>query len=150
MTIVFILVLAIAAFGFTLYPLFRASSRGVEEFPLGGSAQVHVLASLDSARRAMEDLESDFESGVIAQAEYDRLKAEQEADKAVVQRKINDPVDSGDSDSYIERQVSQLRAHRPQREAAAGVASHCRRCGSQAAKGDLYCARCGNVLRVKN
>jgi hypothetical protein len=116
-------------------------------------AAVALLARREAVLAGLRDLEADHADGRVANADYERLRAEALAEGAAVLQALDRmaaDAEAGNAQllSRIEAEIAQRRA----RGADAGRASTtergpvCEACGRAHAPGDSFCAGCGSRL----
>ena len=129
-------VLAIAAMGWVLAPLFRADA-GTTVAPFA-PARYDVAARRERAVEALREIEFDRATGKLSDADYEMLKARytQQAVAAMRSESGAAIVDESEIEAAIRRA----------REAQANVPS-CAVHGSRPEPDAIYCSECGRFLR---
>jgi hypothetical protein len=140
---ILIALIVIAAVAIVAYPLFKPVPVVLPE------ASAPVLEELVSQRDAMyaaiKDLENEYATGKLSEADYRSLRAKYEAKAVAILQELDRVVAAlprAEVDDVIERQVAQLR-----RGAMAERARTCPQCGAAYTAEDVFCAKCGASLR---
>jgi hypothetical protein len=131
MTLVFLAVLGAGVVGFVLYPVFAREASPTDPAPEQASEldrlaeeKVRVLASI-------KDLDFEYNSGKLSDADYQRIRAEDLARAAGIMSRMEALTPGGD------KKVSD-----GDREVEAGVT--CSSCQQNNPEGATFCLRCGN------
>ncbi len=124
--------LALAVMAAIGYPLF------VKPLPAEGEVdegdELHRLSSAkEAAFVALKDLEFDYKTGKIDEADYASLKARYEAEAVNVMKRL-DNAQKGPSAA-------------PSGKHAGMKARFCSSCGAKADEGDRFCAACGQPIK---
>ncbi len=119
---VLVVLITLAAIAFVAYPLVR----GMRQRPIPSMPDLETQAVYADA----EEIELDFRTGKLDQAEYEALT-----------QKI--AAATGDE---LERRIQAMRKARKQAAKPAAAGAKCPRCGAPYDAGDRFCARCGASL----
>ena len=123
-----LLVLAVlAAIGYPLYVRPAAAEGEVDE----GDERHRLLSAKESAFVALKDLEFDYKTGKIDEADYAGLKARYEAEAVNVMKRLD----------------AAAGAAAPAGKQAGEKARFCAACGAKADSDDRFCATCGQPLK---
>jgi len=120
-----VILMTLAALAAVAYPLVRGI-RGRQVPPM---PDLETQAAYADA----EDIELDFRTGKLDNAEYQALQ--QAAQKGL--------------DAELERKIKALRGERKQARKPAGARGKCAKCGTPYDSGDQFCAKCGASLTLK-
>jgi 3-hydroxyacyl-CoA dehydrogenase len=142
------LAIAIVAFAFVAKPLFAHEGVRVTQEDRRLS---QLQANRERLLRSLQELESDFAVGKIAQDDYQGQRAQYVAEGAATLREIDEITGSSgelsqdrDLDAEIEAAVEQLRTK------DAGDRPHfCPGCGNAVLSNDQFCTNCGESLSVE-
>jgi len=154
-------VLAIAAMGWVLAPLFRADAGATVASP--SSARADIGARRERAVEALREIEFDRATGKLSDGDYDMLKARYTRQAVAAMRSESGAavVDESEIEAAIRRareaqaSVPSCSVHGPRPEPDAIYCSECGRflggacahCGATAsAPGARFCEGCGNRL----
>lgn len=142
------LAIAIVAFAFVAKPLFAHEGVRVTQEDRRLS---QLQANRERLLRSLQELETDFDVGKIAQDDYQEQRAQYVAEGAVTLREIDDITGSSeelslarDLDAEIEAAVGQLRA-----KDAGERAQFCPGCGNAVQSDDQFCTSCGESLSAE-
>jgi len=142
------LAIAIVAFAFVAKPLFAHEGVRVTQEDRRLS---QLQANRERLLRSLQELETDFAVGKIAQDDYEEQRALYVAEGAATLREIDDITGSSeevsqarDLDAEIETAVGQLRA-----KDAGERAQFCPGCGNMVLSDDQFCTNCGESLSVE-
>jgi hypothetical protein len=135
-TVFIAILLTVSTFVFIVYPFFRQRLRSVDS---GGDEKLReLLSKRDTTYSMLKELEFDFQSGILTEADYRELEAKYKGKAIGTLRDIDNSKRGTDVEEEIEKQVLKLR----QREG-----QFCPQCGTRYQKGDRFCAHCGTSLR---
>lgn len=119
---VLIVLITLAAVTFVAHPLVR----GMRQRPIPSMPDLETQITYADA----EEIELDFRTGKLDEAEYEALTRKATA-----------------AEDDLERRVQALRkARRQPAKAGAAAGGHCPRCGAPYDPGDKFCAKCGASL----
>lgn len=124
--------LALAVMAAIGYPLFVKPSLaegGVDE----GDERHKLLSAKDAAFVALKDLEFDYKTGKIDEADYASLKSRYEAEAVKVMKSLDNAA-KGQSAAPAGKRVE-------------GKARFCASCGAKADADDRFCAACGHPIK---
>jgi hypothetical protein len=130
-------ILALAALGFVLYPLFREGAPVVQRAPKPQRASREPSAS-ERAVAILREVEFDRETGKLSESDYEILKSTYTR-QALAALRSEDAVEataSGIPDDEVEAVILKYRA-RP---------STCEACGPRPEPDAIYCSSCGRYL----
>ncbi|MBI5637223.1 MAG: zinc ribbon domain-containing protein [Nitrospinae bacterium] len=120
--------LALAVMAAIGYPLFVKPSLAEGEVDEGDERH-KLLSAKEAAFVALKDLEFDYKTGKIDEADYAALKSRYEAEAVKVMKRLDN-------------------APKEQPAARAGEkARFCSDCGAKADAGDRFCASCGQPIK---
>lgn len=119
---VLVVLITLAAIAFVAYPLVR----GMHQRPIPSMPDLETQTVYADA----EEIELDFRTGKLDQAEYEALTQRIAAA-------------TGDE---LERRIQAMRKARKQATKPAAAGAKCPRCGAPYDPGDRFCARCGASL----
>jgi len=142
------LAIAIVAFAFVAKPLFAHEGVRVTQEDRRLS---QLQANRERLLRSLQELETDFAVGKIAQDDYQEQRAQYVAEGAATLREIDDITGSSeelnlarDLDADIEAAVGQLRA-----KDVGERAQFCPACGNVVKLDDQFCTSCGESLAAE-
>ena len=142
------LAIAIVAFSFVAKPLFTHEGVRVTQEDRRLSK---LQANRERLLRSLQELETDFAVGKIAQDDYQEQRAQYVAEGAATLREIDDITGSSeelsqarDLDAEIEAAVEQLRS-----KDSGDRAQFCPGCGNPVLIEDQFCTSCGESLSVE-
>ena len=90
----------------------------------------------------IQDLDFEYKCGKLSEEDYKRIRAEMNAEAAIVFQEVEKIESSADLDALIRREVS---ARKDKSAAAAGPT--CPSCGAKNPPTNKFCADCGAKLR---
>ena len=141
--------IAIVAFAFVAKPLFAHEGVRVTQEDRRLSK---LQANRERLLRSLQELETDFAVGKIAQDDYQEQRAQYVAEGASTLREIDDITGSSeelsqarDLDAEIEAAVEQLRI-----KDSGDRAQFCPVCGNEVRSDDQFCTSCGESLFVES
>ncbi len=123
--------LALAVMAAIGYPLFVKPSLAEGEVNEGDERH-KLLSAKEAAFVALKDLEFDYKTGKIDEADYASLKARYEAEAVRVMKRLDDAA-KGQPAASAKR--------------IDGKARFCASCGAKADEGDRFCAACGQPIK---
>ncbi|MDE3089522.1 MAG: zinc ribbon domain-containing protein [Chloroflexota bacterium] len=142
-----IALMIVGAFAFVAYPFFKPVRE--LDIALGGTSDPvleNLVLQRDATYAAIKDLEFDHAMGKLSDADYGSMRSKYESKAVAILQELDglsaslkQRARAAFSDEAIERQVQQLRG-------GAGNIVYCTRCGTRAAPGDKYCAKCGTPV----
>jgi hypothetical protein len=142
MTFWLILLLAVPAFLFTLYPLLRPRPQA-NLLPTAGDEELEDLhARRDAAYEALKDLEFEFQSGGRSEKDYRDLEQKYKDRAISVLQRLDSMTAPSGIEEEIESQVLKLRKGKD----AATEGTECSECGTASRPEDRFCTRCGASL----
>ncbi len=121
MATLLIVLITLAAIAFVAYPLVR----GMRQRPIPSVPDLETQITYADA----EEIELDFRTGKLDEAEYEALTRKTTA-----------------VEDELERRIQALRKARRQPAKAAAAGGRCPRCGAPYDPGDKFCAKCGASL----
>lgn len=136
MTVFIAILLTVLTFVFIVYPFFRQRLRSVDS--AGDDKFQELQSKRDTTYSMLKELEFDFQSGILTEADYRDLEAKYKRKAIGTLRDIDNSKKSTDVEEEIEKQVLKLR----QREG-----QFCPQCGTRYQKDDRFCSHCGRRLR---
>jgi hypothetical protein len=143
------LAIAIVAFAFVAKPLFAHEGVRVTQEDRRLSK---LQANRERLLRSLQELETDFAVGKIAQDDYQEQRAQYVAEGAATLREIDNITGSSeelsqarDLDAEIESAVEQLRT-----KDSGDRAQFCPVCGNAVHSDDQFCTSCGESLSVES
>lgn len=122
MDILLVVLMTLAAIAFVAYPL----ARGMRRRAIPPMPDLETQMAYADA----EEIELDFRTGKLDQAEYEALTQKAKAP----------------AEDELERRIQALRKARKQPAKPAAVGGNCPRCGASYDPGDRFCAKCGASL----
>lgn len=135
--LIVIMVVVIVAYPFFKPPVFLpAPSHPVLE---------ELVSQRDAMYAAIKDLENEFATGKLSEADYRSLRAKYEAKAVTILQELDRVVATlphAATDDVIEREVARLRSASSKADAPT-----CPQCGASYAAADVFCAKCGAALR---
>jgi hypothetical protein len=135
MTVIVALILTVLTFTFVAIPFFRRRKR------YSDSVEYQKLQELYSQRditySMLKELEFDFQSGVLTEADYLDLETRYKGKAISILRSINDLGKDTQVEDEIEEQVLGLRR---------GKDRFCPQCGVTFQESDHFCSSCGTSL----
>ena len=136
MTVFIAILLTVLTFAFIIYPFFRQRRLSID------SVEDEKLRELRSRRDTtysmLKELEFDFRSGILTEADYRDLEAKYKRKAISILKDIDDSKKDTDVEEEIEKRVLESR----QREG-----QFCPQCGTRYQEGDRFCSHCGTRLR---
>lgn len=129
MSAIFIALIAMAALGAALYPLFQAEGRPVRAPAPMDSTLENLLSAREAAYSAIKDLESDHAMGKLSAADYLSLRGKYEGKALAILQQLD---------------AAQASLQADRREAAPDGA--CPHCGAASVPGAKFCRACGGPL----
>ena len=118
-----------AAIGYPLYMKPSLAEGDVDE----GDERHKLLSAKEAAFVALKDLDFDYKTGKIDEADYASLKARYEAEAVRVMKKLDDAAKGQPSSPAGKRAGEKVR--------------FCAGCGAKADEGDRFCASCGQPIK---
>lgn len=157
--IVIIALIIVTTLWWVLKPLWDKAEQTTVNVPLQQQTLAELEQRRDSAYTAIKDLEMDFETGKIAQQDYQRVRMQLTQQAAVILKQIDrlsESVDIGldeEIDSLLaqyrltsdEALIEQVRTQ-IEREVAQKADFTCPNCYHPATAEDSFCSQCGTVL----
>jgi len=135
MTVALTVLLTVLAFAFVAYPFFRRKPPSVQSF--GDDRLQALLSRRNTAYSMLQELEFDFQSGILAEDEYRDLEATYKGEAISILKEIDHLPTDTERDDEIEKQVLELRQSKGQ---------FCTQCGARHEESDLFCSQCGMNL----
>jgi hypothetical protein len=129
------ILLAMVAVALVGYPLIRQSRESDDVESMEDTAQLHHRK--ESAYAALKELEFDYRTGKLSEADYHELEAKYRTEGLEVLQQI-EALDGGDRTEppRVLRQV----------KTPAGRPGSCEACGEQNPRAAAYCRECGSAL----
>ncbi len=137
MTVLVAIGIAVLAFAFIAYPLFKQGSRKSPAKPVEDEQLRELYSRRDVIYSAIKELEFDFKSGSLSAEDYRDLEASYKRKAISILKDIDDLGKGSKVEDEIERQVLELRQ-------AKGL--FCPQCGARCHEGDRFCSQCGTSL----
>lgn len=124
------------------YPLFKPQVALPEpSYPV----LEELVRQRDAMYAAIKDLENEYATGKLSEADYRSLRAKYEAKAVTLLQELDRVVATlprAETDDTIEREVARLR-----RASKKEDARMCPQCGAPYAAEDVFCTKCGAALR---
>lgn len=140
---ILIALIVMVVVGIVAYPLFNPRTFALPE-PI--HPELEELASQrDAMYTAIKDLENEYATGKLSEADYRSLRAKYEAKAVALLQELDRVVATlprPETEDAIEREVARLR-----RAGAKESALTCPQCSAPYAAEDIFCAKCGTLLR---
>jgi hypothetical protein len=144
MVVIAIALIVVAALAIVAYPYFKPPRELDVSFASGTDPVLESLVvQRDATYAAIKDLEFDHAMNKLSDADYKSLRTKYEAKAVAILQELDSMTAAHKrhprahlSDEAIEHQVQQLRG-------SAAKIVLCSHCGTRAAPGDKYCAKCG-------
>ena len=136
MTVFIAILLAVLAFAFITYPLFKQRRRSADSVEDDKLQELH--SRRDTSYSMLKELEFDFQSGILTDEDYRDLEARYKGKAISILRDIDESKKGIDVDEEIEKQVLALRQ---------SGGRFCPQCGTKCQEDDRFCSRCGANLR---
>ncbi|MBI4285536.1 MAG: zinc-ribbon domain-containing protein [Chloroflexi bacterium] len=108
MTTFLAVLIAVATFAFIAYPLFKGKTRPVVSS--GNDAERELLSKRDTTYAMLKELEFDYQSGVLAEEDYQELQRKYK-EKAIATLKEIDTVSQSEEEELddVEKEIRRLR-----------------------------------------
>ncbi len=124
--------LALAVMAVIGYPLYVKPSLAEGDVDEGDN--LHKLVSAkEAAFVALKDLEFDYKTGKIDEADYATLKSRYEAEAVNVMKRLDNAVKGKSAESSGKHTAAKAR--------------YCSGCGKKIEEGDRFCAACGQPVK---
>lgn len=147
----FAVIIILAAVGIVSWPLLKGTGSRNSAQMVEDSGVSELLAQKDNVLFAINELESDYETGSLSKNDYQELREKYE-EKAVGLIKTVDEmkielgiVETSPVDDEIEVEIARLRRARK----TSGNRDSCSVCGAKIVADALFCSHCGTVLSAK-
>lgn len=138
-----IALIVIGSVAIVAYPLFKRSDELDVAF-VGRSDPTWegLVAQRDATYSAIKDLEFDHVMGKLSDADYKTLRVKYETKAVAISQELDSMSESRNASSdAIEREVGEFR------RASANGSMKCLRCGTPHMAGDVFCVKCGTMLK---
>lgn len=140
MATILIALMIVGTFAIVAYPYFaQGRAREATFEPAVDPVFENLVMQRDATYAAIKDLEFDHAMCKLSDADYTTLRAKYETKAVAILQDLDGVRASQKQRTYaedaIEREVQQLRAVR------------CPKCGTRAAAGDRFCAKCGTPIK---
>ncbi|MFC2003289.1 hypothetical protein ACFLV4_05035 [Chloroflexota bacterium] len=135
MTVFVALLLTVLTFVFVVYPFLKHRSRSVES--VGNEKLQELYSQRETTYSMLKELEFDFQSGVLTEADYRDLEARYKGKAISILKDIDNLEKGTDLEEEVERQVLALRQSKGR---------FCPQCGTRSWEGDRFCSHCGASL----
>ncbi|MGB2897210.1 MAG: zinc ribbon domain-containing protein [Anaerolineales bacterium] len=139
------LALTLLTVAFVALPFLQHRGKGITEAERLSS---ELQAGRDRVLNSLQELEMDFNTGKILEADHQSQRQALMNEGAAILRRIDALKEEGYVrpegrfiDDEIEAAIAQVRSERDE-----GSRGFCPSCGSEAKAGDLFCIRCGGAL----
>ena len=129
MSAILIAILAVAAIGLAVRPLFQLEQATAHPVAAIDSNVENLLSAREATYAAIKDLETDHAMGKLSDADFQNLRAKYEGKALAILQQLD------------AAQVSGRLTHR-----VAPSSGTCARCGTPIAAGDKFCRSCGVSL----
>ena len=136
MTIFVSVLLAILAFAAVVYPFFKRRAPSLE--PEADDRLRELASQRDTTYSMLKELEFDFQSGVLTEADYRDLEARYKKKAIPILKGMDDLKKATPMEDEIEEQVRALRSSK---------ARFCPKCGAGTQEDDSFCSHCGAPLK---
>jgi len=93
----------------------------------------------------IQDLDFEYKCGKLSEEDYRKVRAEMNAEAALVFEKIDQIESSQDLDALIRRELS---ARKSKTKSAGPRSNTCPTCGAANSNANKFCAECGAKLKV--
>ena len=145
MTLIIVLLLAIPAFSFVLYPLLRSGKRLMtmdEEERLSGLYQRR-----DTASENLKNAENDYESGILSEKDYMQARGQYSSRIAAILKEIEVNEKGVGINDRKERHIRRYVKGRYVVSRTENLVCH--NCGAALNEKDRFCDQCGAKIQVK-
>ncbi len=136
MTVFIALLLTILTFVFIIYPFFRQRLDSIDSTEDENLRELH--SRRDTTYSMLKELEFDFRSGILTEADYRDLEAKYKRKAISILKGIDNSKKGTDVEEEIEKRVVELRRCEGQ---------FCPQCGTRYQEDDRFCSHCGANLR---
>ncbi|MFC2018614.1 zinc-ribbon domain-containing protein [Chloroflexota bacterium] len=136
MTIFVALLLTVLTFAFVIYPFFKRRVPSLE--PEADETLRELTSQRDTTYSMLKELEFDFQSGVLTEADYRDLEARYKKKALPILKGMDDLKKGTAIEDEIEEQVRALRCNKTR---------FCPKCGAETQEDDSFCSHCGAGLK---